>query len=126
MPATSRTSHARLLENLKTAMEAQDAAKAASHYAEDALFLDATARDGGKIRGREELQAAFRQMFAGPGCRFEVTSLFGCGGWAAGEWIWSGQKPDGSRFVLPGASIIQIRGGKIVRETIYYDSRASP
>src|SRR3989304_1235701 len=118
MPATSRTSHARLLENLKTAMEAQDAAKAASHYAEGAFFLDATARDGGKIRGGGELQAAFRQMFAGPGCRFEVTSLFGCGGWAAGEWVWSGQKPDGSRFVLPGASILQIRGGKIVRETI--------
>src|SRR3972149_747502 len=120
MPATSRTSPSRFLENLKTAMEAQDAAKAASHYAEDALFLDATARDGGKIRGREELQAAFRQMFAGPGCRFEVTSLFGCGGWAAGEWIWSGQKPDGSRFVLPGAPIIQIRGGKSGRETIHY------
>ena len=124
MEEGTESPHQQLLKSLKTALESCDADEAASHYAEDALFIDATAGEQASIRGREGLRSMFRKMFSTPDAKFEVTSAFGCSGWAGAEWTWSGTNPqDNRRFRFVGASILQIRDDKVVRETVYYVSK---
>ena len=114
------------LESVKEALESLDAEKLVSHYAEDAVFLDPCLGQDWFIRGKEKLKAYFQELFGLPGAKFEVTSVFGCDGWAAAEWTWSGNKRGSdTRFSIKGASVIQIRDGKIARETIYYDPRSA-
>jgi steroid delta-isomerase-like uncharacterized protein len=112
------------LESVKEALESLDAEKLVSHYAEDAVFLDPCLGQDWSIRTRDELKAYFQELFALSGAKFEVTSVFGCDPYAAAEWTWSGNKRGShTRFSVKGASVIQIRDGKIARETIYCDPR---
>ena len=114
------------LESLKNALESLDADKLVSHYVEDAVFLDPSLGPEWSVRGKEQLKVYFQKLFSIPGVKFEVTSVFGCGGWAAAEWTWSANKRNrDEHFAVKGASIIEVRDGKIARETIYYDPRAS-
>ncbi len=115
----------RLLKRLKTAVQQLDADEAASCYAKNALFVNTVNPREAAIRGREKIRSLLRDLFSTPDARFEVKSIFGCGGWAAAEWIWSGASPqDNHRFKYVGASIFQVRGNKIARETIYYGSQS--
>lgn len=113
-----------LLHNAAAALEALDTEYLVSHYADSFLLEDAP--NSLRITTKEQLTSYYRNLFALPGVGFEVTSLFTCGGWAGLEWIWSGTKPgqDGG-YRIKGASIIEIRGGKIARESIYYDPRTA-
>lgn len=111
-------------EGVKEALESLDADKLVSHYAEDAVLLDPCLGQDWSVRSKSNLKAYFKELFSLPGVKFEVTSVFGCDGWAAAEWIWSGNKlGSDARFSIKGASVIQMHEGKITRETIYYDPR---
>lgn len=112
----------KLVQSAAAALESLDADKLVAHYADDFVFEDTP--DSLRITSEERLTAYYRNLFALPGVAFEVTSVFHCEGWAGLEWIWSGTKPgrDGG-YRIKGASIIEIRGGKIARESIYYDPR---
>ena len=122
-----RELNASFLESVKAALESLDADRLISHYVDDAVFLDSSLGDSWSLRGREKLMTYFKELFSLSGVKFQVTSIFGCGEWAAAEWIWSGTRRGGDGgFRVKGASIIQIRDGKIGRETIYYDSRSGP
>jgi steroid delta-isomerase-like uncharacterized protein len=63
-----------------------------------------------------------------PDLKFALTSQFSAGDWAAMEWTWTGThaalpgmpattKP----FRVRGATIIELRDGKIKRNTDYWD-----
>ncbi len=115
------------LGSVKSALESLDADNLVSHYADNLVFADPAAGDDWSITSREELTLYFRRLFSLPDVKFEVASIFGCNGWAAAEWIWSGRKPDsGQSYRIEGASILELRDGRIVRETIYYDPRSGP
>jgi len=88
-----------------------------SFFTDDCVFEDVCS--GVAHRGKEALRAeAKRVVEAVPDLRLEVVSAFGAGDWVAGEWVESGTE-DGRRFSLRGASILETRGDKISRESMY-------
>jgi steroid delta-isomerase-like uncharacterized protein len=115
----------KLLQSAATAFESLEADKLVSHYADEFLFEDVPGNL--RITNRERLESYYRNLFALPGVKFEVTSMFGCDDRAGMEWIWSGTTPgQGMEYRVRGASIIEIQDGRIARETIYYDPRTGP
>lgn len=115
------------LQSLKAALESLDTDRVVSHYSDDVVFTDPAAGDSWAVTGKEELRTYFQRLFSLPEAKFEVASIFECNGWGAAEWIWSGSRPDDNgRYRTRGASIVELRGGKIIRETIYYDPRPGP
>jgi steroid delta-isomerase-like uncharacterized protein len=115
----------KLLQSAAASLESLDMDKLVSHYADRFLFEDLPGNL--RITSRERLESYYRNLFALPGVEFEVTSMFGCDDWAGLEWIWSGTTPgQGAEYRIKGASIIEMRDGRIARETIYYDPRTGP
>lgn len=108
------------LQEAKQALEELDLDKILSAYAENAIIEDVPA--GLRIADRTELRAYFEQLFTSPGINFSDVHIFEGRDFAAIEWIWSGLKRDTSKpFRVKGASVIELLGGKIARESIYYD-----
>jgi len=107
------------------AIQALDLDKTVSFYADDIISEDPAYQY--RFTGRGEVKSMYVSVYALPDVKFEYTSSFvsGDGQWAAAEWIWSGTK-GGESYSIPGVSILEIRDGKIVRETIYYDKTSSP
>ena len=111
-----------LLKQLKAALESLDIEGLVSLYADEFVFEDVPSNE--MITTREELRIYFQQLSQLPGVKFSDVSFFACEDKAAGEWSWSGVKPNsGTEYSVRGASIIELRDGKIERETIYYDPR---
>jgi ketosteroid isomerase-like protein len=112
------------LETAKQALEALDADKILSAYAQDFLFEDVPAQL--QIRGRQELREYFQGLFASPGTSFSEIRIFDGGSFAAIEWTWGGlTSKTGESFLIRGASVIELLHGKIARESIYYDAHVS-
>jgi len=85
---------------------------------------------GAVYRGQEKIKAWVRDNFTcTPDLKIEVQSLFVAGDWAGAEWIQSGTytgevagvEVTGKHFSGRGASIIELREGKIRREAMYWD-----
>jgi hypothetical protein len=111
------------LASLASALESLDADRLVDHYAHGAELEDPSS--GQVVRGRSEPRDYFLEMFSGE-VRYEVTSIFGNEEWAAGEWVSRGvSRQSRTPFRIRGASILQLSGGKVTRETIYYDPQAS-
>lgn len=111
-----------LLKRAKTALESLDVEHLLSCYAEEFIFEDIPSNE--VVTHREELRAYYQRLFSLPDVQFSQVSFFLCEKRAAGEWIWSGTNPkSGAEYSVKGASIIELRDGKIGRETIYYDPR---
>lgn len=109
-----------LLKEIAVALESLDGDRLTRHYAEDAVFEDPAA--GQVVHGHDQLATYFATLFSLPAVQFEVVSIFGAGEAAAAEWVWRGvSRESRESFAIRGASIFQLRGGKIQRETIYYD-----
>lgn len=111
--------------NLKKALKALESlntAELVACYHDDFLFEDTVSRQ--KITDKESLTCYFDDLFAFPSVSFKVISLFESDNMAAAEWIWAGQKQDGTGYYsVKGASIFEIKNGFIKRESIYYDVR---
>ena len=106
------------------AIQALDLDKTVSFYADDIISEDPAYQY--RFTGRGEVKSMYVSVYALPDVKFEYTSSFvsGDGQWAAAKWIWSGTK-GGESYSIPGVSILEIRDGKIVRETIYYNTTAA-
>ena len=75
-------------------------------------------------------------LTAVPDCRVEVVSVASVNDHVLAEqWVFKGTwtkpfpggplagvQPSGKSFVLPGSSFIEIRDGKIVSDTVYFDN----
>jgi len=111
-----------VLRRAKAALESRDTGTIITLYADDAVFDDASS--GETYRGKEELRRMFQDLFTSPGAEFSDVVVHEGKGWAAIEWVWSGTKRGtGARFRVRGVSILELRGDKVARETIYYDPR---
>lgn len=112
------------LERGKDALEHLDADAIVSAYEEPFVFEDAPS--GEKITDREGLRAYFKTLFALPNVAFSVMRVYEAETFAVLEWTWSGTKRSRSSvegYQVRGASVIELRNGRVARETIYYDPR---
>jgi steroid delta-isomerase-like uncharacterized protein len=83
-------------------------------------------------RGKPALQAFAESVFASvPDFTIEVTSRFVAGTWAGMEWVMAGthhgdlpgMPATGKRFSsIRGATILELQGGKIRRNSDYWDA----
>jgi len=106
-----------LTAGLAAAWSRGDVEGIVSFFTDDCVFEDVCGR--AVHRGREALRAeAKRVVESDPDLRLEVVSVLGVGGWVAGEWVQTGTQ-GGRRYSLRGASILEVRDGKISRESMY-------
>ena len=100
------------------------------HFADDCVFEDVTL--GATARGKDEFRSLLEGAFeAVPDIEYDVTSRLITARGAAIEWVMSGtHKGDfpgmpatGKRFSsVRGASILELEGDKIRRESDYWDA----
>lgn len=114
-----------MMDRWIAAIESLDLEKTMSFYADDVISEDPAYQY--RFTGWTQVRSMYAEMYALPDVKFVYTSSFvsGDGQRAAAEWTWSGTK-DGTAYSIPGVSIVEIRSGKIGRETIYYDKTSSP
>jgi steroid delta-isomerase-like uncharacterized protein len=81
-------------------------------------------------RGKKELNEFIKNTFVwSPDVKFEMKSFFSTGDRIASEWVMSGTHAGdvpglpatGKSFSIRGASIIELRKGKVSRQTDYYN-----
>ena len=105
-----------------------DIDKVISFFTNDCVYEDVAI--GRVNRGKEELKAFFKEMFVwSPDAKIELKSVFSAGDWAASEWVMTGthagDTPElpatGKSFSVRGTSIIQMRNGKLSRQSDYWN-----
>ena len=99
-------------------------------FADDCVFEDVTF--GVIVRGKVKLRSFVEGAFAAiPDFKYGLTGRFVTNQWAVIEWVMSGtQKGDlpgipatGKRFSsVRGSTILELKAGKIRRESDYWDS----
>ncbi|MFN8591993.1 MAG: nuclear transport factor 2 family protein [Thermomicrobiales bacterium] len=110
-----------ILQAYEDAWSSGDAAKVGALYTETAVREDVPTLT--KAEGR----AAIEQFAAGlfevnRDARLDVTDGFVGESWAVAEWTYSGANATTGRTVtFRGASVIELEGGLISRESDYYD-----
>lgn len=119
----------KMLMDYVTAWNSGDAGRVASFLTDDCVFENLGGED--VHRGIEEIKAWATGVFAAfPDFKLEIKSLFVAGDWVAAEWIETGthtgamgpNPATGKSFSVHGASILELREGRIKRETLYWDS----
>lgn len=111
------------LERAKLALEQLDADAIMAAYKKPFVFEDVPS--GETITDTEGLRAYFQALFALPNVAFSDVRIYEAEAFAVLEWTWSGRKRStGERHQVRGVSVIELRDGRIARETIYYDPRA--
>ncbi len=121
----------KILKDFDTVWNLHDVDKAVSFYTDECVLEDLGL--GVVCHGKKELVALFkRTFFDTPNLRCESKSLFNAGNWVAWEWTMTGTRAHnsnnpaipvtGKRFSVRGVSIIEVQGGKINRETDYYNA----
>jgi len=112
-----------LLQHAKEALEELSIDKIVAVYDDPFVFEDVPS--GETITDSSGLRAYFQALFALPNVAFSDIRIYEADTFAALEWTWSGTKrSSGQAYRVKGASIIELRNGRIARETIYYDPRA--
>ena len=123
----------RMFEDLALAWASTDSdgpERVLAHFADDCVFEDVTL--GATAHGKEEFRSLLEGAFeAVPDIEYEVTNRLITERGAAIEWVMSGtHKGDfpgmpatGKRFSsVRGASILELEGDKIRRESDYWDA----
>ena len=114
-------------DKLWSAWNSHDWEKVSPFYADDCVMEDFPSRI---CHGKRELEDYYKYLLTGyPDLNFDTRRSFGTDKQIATEWIMSGThtgdtmrfKATGKKFSIPGVSILEIQGGKIVRETDYWD-----
>lgn len=118
-----------IIEAWAEAWSTRDIEKLASLFTDDCIYEDVAL--GMVSRGKQELRAFAEGVFATmPDFKLELTSRFATEKWAAMEWIMSGTPvADTPPFAATGKSfsavravtIIELEGGKIRRNSDYWD-----
>ena len=119
----------KMLKDENAAWNTHDVDKIATFYTDDCVKEDVAI--GRATRGKMEMKALVGGAFAAiPDMRIELVTLFDCGDRAATEWVMTGSYSNdfpglpvatGRRFSVRGASIMELRGGRISRISDYWD-----
>lgn len=119
----------KLLKDYLTAWDAHDVEKMLTFCTDDCVYECMAL---GKVnRGKKKLKEFFSSMFVDlPDVKLEMKSGFTAGDRGAGEWVMTGTfahssipgvPATGKSFSIRGASITEFRGGKISRNTAYWN-----
>ncbi len=109
-----------VLRDAARALTARDVDAITALYEEDAVFEEVP--DGESYRGKASIRTMFEALFSLPHSGFRVVAVRNGQGWGVLEWIWFGRtRKTDAPFEVRGASILEIPGRKVTRETIYYD-----
>jgi len=122
----------KMMSDYIAAMNAHDVEKLLSFFADDCVY---ECTPLGKVnRGKKELKDFFSSMFVDfPDFKLEMKPGFNTGDRGAGEWVMSGtfahssipgMPATGKSFSVPGAAITEFSGGKISRNTNYWNLAA--
>lgn len=110
------------------AWAARDVERIMSFFTEDAVYEDVAM--GVVNEGKDQIRGFLGELFSAiPDFAVEVTSAFGAGDQAGSEWIMTGTHtgafPDlpatNKSFKVRGASVIELRDGRIKRVSDYWD-----
>lgn len=112
------------------AWNSHDVENIAAFFTEDGIHEDVAV--GSVYHGKNELKAGLSPLFAAcPDFKLELKSLFGSNDWVGQEWLMTGTQTGafgvlgipatGRSFLIRGASITKLRGGKIARNTDYWN-----
>jgi len=101
---------------------ARDADGVSGLYADDCVYEDIP--QGLVLKGHQELMDHAKGMFTMiPDITVNLRSVSASGNWSAREYTVTGtHAPTGRGISLPGVSILEFRGDKIIRNTDYYDA----
>ena len=117
-----------VLEDWEASWSRHDIDKLLSLYTDACVYEDVTM--AAVNRGKAEVEQFARTVFtAFPDFNIELTSGFTAGNWAGAEWTMKGtHKGDlpgmpatGRGFSVRGATICELRSGKIKRNSDYWD-----
>ncbi len=118
----------KMMMDYLAAMNAHDLEKILTFFTDDCVY---DCMPMGKVsHGKKELKDFLSSTFADmPDFKIETKSGFNAGDWGAAEWVMSGTLahsnipgvPTGKSFSVRGASITELRGGKISRNTNYWN-----
>ena len=118
-----------VLDAWAAAWLAHNTAKILDLYSDDCVYEDVTC--GVVKHGKEELRAFAEGTFAVvPDFTVELTARCGADTWGHLEWVLSGTHhgnlpglpATGKRFSVRGATIVELREGKIRRSSDYWDA----
>jgi len=118
----------RMFEDHNAAWSSYDVEKIASFFTDDCVYEDVAV--GVVNRGKQELKAFVTATFTSfPDIKFELKSFFSAGDWAAIEWVMTGthtgdlpgMPATGKSFSIRGASVRELRAGKISRNSDYWN-----
>jgi steroid delta-isomerase-like uncharacterized protein len=119
-----------LLKEENAAWNSHDVDKIAKFYTDDCIKEDVAV--GVRATGKEAMNAVNRGAFAAvPDMKIELGLIISSGNKAATEWTmsgsYSGKQPGapavvGRPFSMKGATIMQLRDGRISRVSDYWDS----
>ena len=127
---TSDTEIAETLDALAHAWSGHDPDQVVACFADDAVYEDVAA--GFVLRGHDELRGWVAQLFAGiPDFEYEETHrVIGSGGAVIEYWLrgtpqvgMDGQSTSGTRGEVRSATVLELRDGKIVRNSDYWDAQ---
>jgi len=119
----------KMIRDWNEAWNAHEVESILSYFTDDIVFEDL---GGARVmRGKAQMRTWVNEtLSAFPDFRTDLKSLFVSGKWAGSEWVASGTlkgrlhhlQPTGKGYSVRGASIMELRDGKIKRNTDFYDS----
>ncbi len=122
--AARHAAYSNEIAELFVAWNSHDPDKVAASFTEDAVYEDVA--EGHISRGRSEVRNWAKGAFAVVGdFKYKVVSSSSHNGHGVAEWILIGTDKGlfktGKKFTVRGASVFEVRGGKISRYTEFYD-----
>ena len=110
------------LQQAKEGLEELDLDKIVGAYGDPFVFEDVPG--GERITNRSALRVYFENLFGLPDVAFSEIRIYEADTFACIEWTWSGTKrSSGEPYRIRGCSAVELREGKIARESIYFDPR---
>ncbi|MGD0794830.1 MAG: ester cyclase [Dehalococcoidales bacterium] len=119
----------KMMKNYTAAWNLHDVNKILSFFTDDCIYEDVAL--GLVNHGKKELTDFINRItLAYPDFKFEVKSVFQAGDWLADEWVMTGtwahssnpkMPATGKKFSIRGASVQELRNGKIRRNSDYWD-----
>ena len=123
------TDSTEIVKQYLAAWNAHDSEALLALFTDDCVYEDVAL--GRLEQGKERVRFLVESVFVDlADFRMEVRSAFGAGDWGATEWVMTGRfvhstvpglAASGKSFAVRGATILELRDGKILRNSDYID-----
>jgi steroid delta-isomerase-like uncharacterized protein len=121
----------KMWDNMLIAFNSHDVNKIVAFYTDDCIYENLAT--GTVTHGKKEITDYINSLFVDiPDLKMEHKSVFGAGDWVGEEWVLSGTHTNSIRSLpgvaatgkivsVRGATIYQLREGKISRQSEYFN-----